>query len=97
MTASSAGNGGNGVAVAYARVAHEIAVARALVAGGSDVDLASIRPAIRELCEVLRSMPKSEAEAWSVRLIELQHDLTRLGQEFVQRGRNRDGARASTG
>jgi hypothetical protein len=71
--------------------------ARALVANGAEVDLAPIRPAIRDLCDILKSMPKNEAAEWLVQLIELQHELARLGQEFVARAGSRQGSRAIIG
>ena len=33
---------------------------------------------------MLKSMPKKDAAEWLARLVELQHELARLGQEFVR-------------
>lgn len=86
---SRVGNG-PGVAAAYDSVIDLIAMARALVAAGAEVDLAPIRPAIRDLCDRLKAMPKKDAAEWLARLVELQRELARLGQEFAERGRNGD-------
>jgi hypothetical protein len=85
------------IATAYECASGQIALARALVANGAEVDLAPIRPAIRDLCDILKSMPKNEAAEWLVQLIELQHELARLGQEFVARAGSRQGSRAIIG
>ena len=38
-----------------------------MIADGVDVDLTPIRPAIRDLCDMLRSMPKHDAAEWLTR------------------------------
>lgn len=80
------------VAAAYESAARQIARARTLMADGVEVDLAPIRPAIRDLCEMLKSMPKQDAAEWLARLVELQHELARLGQEFARRAGTTDGS-----
>jgi hypothetical protein len=80
------------VAAAYDAAAGQIARARALVADGVEVDLTPIRPAIRDLCDMLKSMPKHESAKWLARLVELQHELARLGQEFARRAGTIDGS-----
>jgi hypothetical protein len=85
------------IAAAYECAAAQIALARALVANSVEVDLAPIRPAIRDLCDVLKSMPKKEAAEWLAQLIELQHELARLGQEFVARAGSGQASRAVLG
>lgn len=92
MTASAPGSRRT-IATAYECAAGHIALARALVANGAEVDLAPIRPAIRDLCDVLKSLPKNEAAEWLAQLIELQHELARLGQEFVARAGTCQGSR----
>ncbi len=87
---------GRAVAAAYDCASRQIARARALVADGVDVDLTPIRPAIRELCDMLRSLPKNDAAEWLTRLIELQHELARLGQECARRGGTTSGSRDVT-
>ena len=88
---------GRAVAAAYECASRQIARARALVADGVEVDLTPIRPAIRDLCDMLRSMPKHDAAEWLTRLIELQHELARLGQDCARRGGTADGSRDVTG
>ena len=88
---------GRAVAAAYECASRQIARARALVADGVDADLAPIRPAIRDLCDMLRSMPKHAAAEWLTRLIELQHELARLGQECARRAGTTNGSRDVTG
>lgn len=95
MTTPPPGNG-RAVAAAYECASRQIARARALVAGGVDADLTPIRPAIRDLCDMLRSMPKNDAAEWLTRLIELQHELARLGQECARRGGTTSGSRDVT-
>ena len=80
------------VAAAYDSAARQIARARALVADCVEVDLAPIRPAIRDLCDMLKSMPKQDAAEWLARLVELQRELARLGQEFARRAGTTDGS-----
>lgn len=88
---------GRAVAAAYDCASRQIARARALVADGVDVDLTPIRPAIRDLCDMLRSMPKKDAAEWLTRLIELQHELARLGQECARRAGAANGSRDVSG
>lgn len=95
MITPSPGNG-RAVAAAYECASRQIARARALVADGVDADLTPIRPAIRDLCDMLRSMPKNDAAEWLTRLIELQHELARLGQECARRGGTNNGSRDVT-
>jgi hypothetical protein len=75
------------VAAAYRWAAGLVALARKLIAEGGEVDLTPIRPAIRDLCEGVRSLPKNEASVWLARLVELQHELARLGNELAERDR----------
>jgi hypothetical protein len=96
VTASAPG-GRRKIEAAYECAAGRIALARALVESGAEVDLAPIRPAIRELCEVVKSMPKNDAAEWLAQLIELQHELARLGREFVARAGNGQGPQAVIG
>jgi hypothetical protein len=84
MTASSA-DPHRQVAAAYAWASGLIRLATRLVTDGVDVDLAPIRPAIRELCEVVATLPKADAADWLVRLVALQHQLAALGQELAAR------------
>jgi hypothetical protein len=94
---ASAPNSRTRIAAAYECAAGQIELARTLVANGAEVDLAPIRPAIRDLCDVLKSIPKNEAAEWLAQLIELQHELARLGQEFVARAGNGQGPRVVIG
>lgn len=96
MTAPTT-DSGRSIAAAYECAAGKIALARALVANGAEVDLAPIRPAIRDLCDILKSRPKNESAEWLARLIELQQELARLGQEFVARAGSGQGSQAIPG
>jgi hypothetical protein len=96
MSVSSPDNGRR-VAAAYEWAASLIALARGAVADGADADLAPIRPAIRDLCSVLKSLPKEDAAEWLARLVELQFELARLGHEVVVRAHNSDGSQAVSG
>ena len=85
------------VEAAYSWAASLIALARDLISVGADVDLAPIRPAIRDLCDLLKSLPKDDAAVWLVRLVELQHELASLGHELAERERTGGGSRAILG
>jgi hypothetical protein len=73
------------VNAAYAWAAGLIGLARRLVANDLDVDLTPIRPAIRDLCDGIRLLPKREAAIWLNRLIELQHEMAALTRELARR------------
>jgi hypothetical protein len=87
MTGTPGEEDGRPVESAYGWVASLIALARDLTAVGADFDLAPIRPAIRDLCDLLKSLPKEAATLWLVRLVELQHELASLGHELAERER----------
>jgi hypothetical protein len=97
MTGTPGDEDGRPSESAYGWVVSLIALARDLTAVGADVDLAPIRPAIRDLCDLLKSLPKDDAAVWLVRLVDLQHELASLGHELAERERTGGGSRAILG
>jgi hypothetical protein len=85
MTATPSEADGRRIEAAYSCAASLIALARDLTAVGAEVDLAPIRPAIRDLCDLLKSLPKDAAAVWLVRLVGLQHELASLGHQLAER------------
>jgi hypothetical protein len=75
-------------AQAYEWAANLIGLARRLIADGvQDVDLSPIRPAIQDLCTVIKELPPVQAREWVTHLIDLQHELAALSHDMaVQRG-----------
>ena len=69
MTGSPSERNQEYAASAYAWAVDRIELARRLVDAGNDVDLAPIRPAVRELCEIVKLLPTTEAACWLVRLV----------------------------
>ena len=60
-----------------------IVIAKRLVAQRrSDIDLAPIGPAIREVCALAVELPPDRAEKWIDRLIILQQDLALLSEDL---------------
>ncbi len=75
------------VAGAYSWAAGLVGLARRLIADGVDVDLEPIRPAVRDLCEEIKGLPKAEASHWLNQLIDLQHEMAALGRALADRNR----------
>jgi hypothetical protein len=94
MTATPSDEHSRRAEAAYSWAASLIGLARDLIAVGADVDLAPIRPAIRDLCDLLKSLPKDDASVWLVRLVELQHELATLGHKLAERERTGGGSQA---
>lgn len=97
MTGTAIDEHSRRVEAAYSWAASLIALARDLVAAGADVELAPIRPAIRDLCDLLKSLPKDDAAVWLLGLVELQHELASLGRALARRGRTDGGSREILG
>jgi hypothetical protein len=72
-------------AAAYEWAANLIGLARRLIADGVDVDVSPIRPAIQELCDLIKQLPPAQANEWVVHLLDLQHELAALGRDFSVR------------
>lgn len=77
MTGTAADEHSRRVEAAYSWAASLIALARDLIAVGADVELAPIRPAIRDLCDLLKSLPKDDAAVWPNLNSELRTDWQR--------------------
>lgn len=75
------------VAGAYSWAAGLVGLARRLIADGVDVDLEPIRPAVRDLCEEIKGLPKAEASHWLNQLTDLQHEMAALGRALAARNR----------
>ncbi|MBK8174447.1 MAG: hypothetical protein IPK66_03940 [Rhodospirillales bacterium] len=75
---------------AYKWAAGLIALARDLVDKNIDVDLAPVRPAVRDLCATIKTLSKGEAADWLPRLVDLQRDLSSLGLELATRKSGND-------
>ena len=73
------------VVAAYTWATGLVVLARKLIADGVEVDLSPIRPAIRELCDIVRTLPPSKSADWLARLLDLQRELAALGQEMAAR------------
>jgi uncharacterized protein HemX len=97
MTGAPSDEDNRRIEAAYSWAVSMIALARELIAGGGDVDLAPIRPAIRDLCALLKSLPKDDADGWLARLVGLQHELASLGRELAERERTSGGSPAILG
>lgn len=64
-----------------------IAVSKEHVAAGGEVELSGLDEKVKDLCESVLDMPKSEADTYTAALQELAEDLTTLKAEMetVQR------------
>ena len=85
-------DGGQRAAAAYEWAASLIGLARRLIADGVEVDISPIRPAIQELCGVIKELAPEQAKEWVTHLLDLQHELALLGSDLADRkGDNRLG------
>ena len=76
------------VEAAYSWAASLIALARDLISVGADVDLAPIRPAIRDLCDLLKSAGREQS--WE-NLEHDSHELCAVRPRAVRAGADRRG------
>lgn len=73
------------VGAAYTWAAGLVALARKLISDGVEVDLSPIRPAVRELCDIIKTLPPEESSLWLARLVDLQRELAALGHQMAVR------------